>query len=82
MSLADIDKAPRACKVSPTRDAAPTIFTEGKEGHGLNPVYGRLGIKTSSYQPASIEKRLLLRMKLGSSRLKKISLWPPGVGKL
>ena len=53
MSLAGIGKVPRECKVSPTRGAALTIFTAGKEGHSpLNPVYGRLGIKTSSSQPA------------------------------
>jgi len=33
MSFADIGKAPRACKDSPTKGAALTIFTEGKEGH-------------------------------------------------
>jgi len=33
MSLADIGKEPRACKFSPTKGAAITIFTEGKEGH-------------------------------------------------
>jgi len=33
MSHADIGKAPRECKFSPTRGAALTIFTAGKEGH-------------------------------------------------
>jgi len=33
MSFADIGKAPRASKISPTKGAALTIFTEGKKGH-------------------------------------------------
>jgi len=33
MSLADIGKAPRASKFSPTRGTALNTFTEGKEGH-------------------------------------------------
>ena len=37
MSFADIGKSPRACKVSPTKGAALTIFTEGKEGHSPQP---------------------------------------------
>jgi hypothetical protein len=37
MSLADIAKAPRGCRVSPTRGAALTIFTAGKEGHSPQP---------------------------------------------
>jgi len=37
MSLADIGKAPRECKVSLTRGAALTIFTAGKEGHSPQP---------------------------------------------
>jgi len=37
MSLADIGKAPRTCKISPTKGAALTIFTEGKEGHSPQP---------------------------------------------
>jgi len=82
MSLADIGKAPRACKVPPTTGAALTIFTEGKEGHSPQPVYGKLGIKTSSSQPAPTARRLLPRTKLGSLRLKKILLLPPRVDKL
>jgi hypothetical protein len=37
MSLADNAKAPSECKVSPTRGAALTIFTAGKEGHSPQP---------------------------------------------
>jgi len=37
MSLADIGKAPRECKFSPTKGAALTIFTAGKEGHSPHP---------------------------------------------
>jgi len=37
MSLADTGKAPRACKVPPTRGAALTLFTEGKKGHSPQP---------------------------------------------
>jgi hypothetical protein len=37
MSLAGIGKVPRECKVSPTRGAALTIFTAGKEGHSPQP---------------------------------------------
>ena len=37
MSLTDIEKAPRACEVSPDKGAALTIFTEGKEGHSPQP---------------------------------------------
>ena len=37
MSFTDIGKSPRACKVSPTKGAALTIFTEGKKGHSLQP---------------------------------------------
>ena len=37
MSLTDIDKAPRACEISPDKGAALTIFTEGKGGHSPQP---------------------------------------------
>ena len=37
MSLAGIGKVPRACKVPPTKGAALTFFTEGKEGHSTQP---------------------------------------------
>ena len=77
MSFADIGKEPRACKVSPTKRAALTI-----RDTALNPVYGRLGIKTSSSRPVPIARRILPRTQLGSLRLKKILLLPPGVDKL
>ena len=44
MLLTDVDKALRACEVSPDRGAAITIFIEGKEGHSPQPLNGRRDI--------------------------------------
>jgi len=37
MTFADISKAPQARKISHTKGAELTIFTEGKEGHSPQP---------------------------------------------
>jgi len=53
MSFADIGKAPRACKISPTKGAALTIFTEGKEGHSPQPCLREARHKDEQFSASS-----------------------------
>jgi len=82
MSLPDIDKAPLACKFSPTKGTALTIFTEGKEGHSPQPCVREARHKDEQFSASPHREAITARNETWLVKAKENIAIAPGVDKL